>query len=213
MNAKKIVSYTLLGIIAAILVVVIILSFVTKKLSPTVANINASNPTEITVSKYVDSKEYMYRMQKEDMSTDENIKKDYEAVLKKFDGLGYFTYMQQLFLGLGDFKQEIVEGTTSTVNQLHQLTDGYLIEFVYDTERTIKNPDGTEYKDAAGKKFKKLDIFVENSNEVSTYKIYIVTGSDSASVKYVYSICANVNSLYNLAKTFDDAEKLQGKMS
>ena len=49
MNAKKIISYTLLGIIAALIAVVIILSFVTKKLSPAIADVattqEISSPT------------------------------------------------------------------------------------------------------------------------------------------------------------------------
>ena len=220
MNAKKIISYTLLGIITAVLLAVIVLSFVSKKLSPTLASIATEegvvSPTEITVSKYVDSKEYIYRMQKDKMSSDETIKNDYELVIKKFDEMGNFTYMQQLFLGLGDFKQEIVYGKTTSIASLHKQTDGYLYEFVYSTGLTLKNPDGSVYKNNDNKEvtFTKLDIFVDDSNEVSTYKIYAKTyTSDDTSVYYVYNICANVSELYGLADEFDKAEKMQGKLS
>ncbi len=216
MNAKKIISYTLLGIITALLIVVIVLSFVSKKLSPTLASISTSeemmSPTEITVSKYVDSKEYIYRMQKDNFNEEET-KNDYEYVMKSFDGIGTFTYMQQLFLGLGDFKQEIVYGKTSSISSLHQQTDGYLIEFAYANSQTLKNPNGTVYKNNEDKEvaFTKMDIFVDNSNEVSTYKLYFKTyTSDDTSVYYVYNICANVNSLYEMAQSFDEADKLQG---
>ncbi len=221
MNAKKIISYTLLALITAVLIVVIVLSFVSKKLSPSISSMAVdsaavSNPTEITVSKYVDSKEYIYRLQKEKISTDETIKNDYNLVLNKFNNLGYFTYMQQLFLGLGDFKQEIVYGKTSSISSLHKQTDGYLIEFVYTDGQTLKNPDGSVYKAIDGKEiaFTKLDIFVDSSNEVSTYKIYIKTYSDdNTAVKYVYNICANVSELYGMALEFDEADKMQGKLS
>lgn len=221
MNAKKIVSYTLLALIACILVAVVVLSFVFKKLSPVIADMAVdstavASPEEITVSKYVDSKEYIYRMQKEKVATDETIKEDYELVLNKFNNLGYFTYMQQLFLGLGDFKQEIVYGKTSSISALHKQTDGYLIEFIYENGQTLKNPDGSTYKDTYGKEvaFTKLDIFVDDSNEVSTYKIYIKTySSDDTSVYYVYNMCANVADLYEVASDFDEAEKMQGKLA
>ena len=221
MNAKKIISYTLLALITALLIAVVVLSFVSKKLSPTIASMAVdstavASPDEITVSKYVDSKEYIYRMQKDKVATDETIKNDYEKVLNKFNNLGYFTYMQQLFLGLGDFKQEIVYGKTSSISALHKQTDGYLVEFIYGNGQTLKNPDGSVYKDSDGKEvaFTKLDIFVDDSNEVSTYKIYIKTySSDETSVYYVYNMCANVNDLYEVALDFDGAEKMQGKLA
>ena len=158
----------------------------------------------------------MYRMQKANTSVDENIKNDYELVLKKFNNLGYFTYMQQLFLGLGDFKNEIVYGKTTSISNLHKETNGYLVEFVYSSDQILKDVNGKAYKNEDGNevKFSKLDIFVDNSNEVSTYKLYLKTyTSDDTSVYYTYNICANVNSLYETCNDFDKSEKMQGKLA
>lgn len=216
MNAKKIISYTLLGIITALIITVVILSFVTKKLSVTSSVIMPESPAEICVSKYEDGKEYQYRMQRQQFDSSQTIKQDYEAVLKKFDGLGSFTYMQQLFLGLGSAKPEINYGKTTSISELHQKDGGYLVEFAWTAGQTLKNSDGTAYKNSEGNEvtFTKLDLFVDSSDEVASYKIYIKTyTSDSTSVYYTYTIYANVLSLYELTSGFDNDKKLQGAIS
>lgn len=221
MKAKEWISYSLLAVIAAIIVVVIVLSFVPKKLSPVISISSSKSivdemPTaQISVSKYEDGKEYSYKMLTADMSSNETIKNDYNSVIKTFNNMSSYSVMQGLFLGLSNADQSITYGKTSSITALHQQTDGYLFEFEWTNKQTLKNVDGTEYKDSNGNnvKFSKLAIFVDDSNEVATYKIYVKTYTlDDTSCYYTYTAYSNVMSMYNLASSFDEANKLQAPL-
>ena len=171
MSVSKILSYIGLGIVGALLIVVVILSFVTTKMSFTISATQqlggavAVAPSQITVSKYDDtaSKELSYKM-----FADDNTKfQDYNSVLANFNSMGSFSIMQKLFLGIGDKKVDIVYEKTKTFNQLHKLTQGYLIEFAWNDKQTLLNADGSVYKNSDGDSvtFTKLAIFVDTSNQ------------------------------------------------
>lgn len=190
-------------------------SFYYKKLSPKLENIISQNPTEICVSKYEEEHEYQYRMQTINFESNPQQQADYENVLLAFDNLGYITPEQQSSLGIAGENVEIVYERTETIANLHKREGGYLIEFVWETSQTLKNPDGTVYQDAEGNevKFKKLDLFVDNLNGITSYLIYVKTyWSDDTHCYYNYTIYANVFGLYNLAKNFDESGAIQGAL-
>ena len=190
-------------------------SFYYKKLSPKLENIISQNPAEICVSKYEEEHEYQYRMQTINFESNPQQQADYENVLTAFDGLGYITLGQQLSFDIAGENVEIVYGKTTSISELHQKDGGYLVEFAWTAGQTLKNSDGTVYKNAEGNEvtFIKLDLFVDSSDEVASYKIYIKTyTSDSTSVYYTYTIYANVFGLYNLAKNFDESGAIQGAL-
>jgi len=220
MSVSKILSYIGLGIVGALLIVVIILSFVTTKMSVTISATEqlgaavAAAPSQVTVSKYDDtsSKELSYKM-----FADDNTKfQDYNSVIANFNSMGSFSIMQKMFLGIGDQKVNIVYEKTETFNQLHKKAQGYLIEFAWNEKQTLLNADGSTYKNSDGDAvtFTKLAIFVDNSNQVSDYMIYVKTYNyDSSYSYYHYNITANVIDLYKLASDFDSAGKLQARLS
>ena len=221
MKAKEWICYSLLAIIAILIVVVIVLSFVPKKLSPILSASSSKSiidelPTaQISVSKYENGKEYAYKMLTFDARTNEVVKNDYNNVIKTFNKMSNYSVMHGLFLGLNNAEQGITYGKTSSITALHQQTDGYLFEFEWTNKQTLKNVDGTEYKDSNGNnvKFSKLAIFVDDSNEVATYKIYVKTYTlDDTSCYYTYTAYSNVMSMYNLASSFDEANKLQAPL-
>jgi len=221
MKAKEWICYSLLAVIAVIIVMVIVLSFVPKKLSPTLSATSSKSiidelPTaQISVSKYESGKEYAYKMLTFETNINETIKSDYNSVIKTFNNMSNYSIMQGLFLGLSNADQGVTYGKTSSITALHQQTDGYLIEFEWVNKQTLKNVDGTEYKDSnnRGVEFTKLAIFVDDSNEVADYKIYVKTyTSDDTSCYYTYTAYSNVMSLYNLALSFDKDNKLQAPL-
>ncbi|MBR1925437.1 MAG: hypothetical protein IJ837_01105 [Clostridia bacterium] len=222
MKAKEWICYSLLAVIAVVIVIVIILSFVPKKLAPTISAVSSKSivdelPTaQISVSKYEDGKEYAYKMITSKLETDETMKSDYESVIKTFNNLSSYSIMQGLFLGLSNADQKITyKESGPSITSLHQQTDGYLIEFEWTEKQKLKNVDGTEYKtsDNQSVTFTKLAIFVDDKNEVADYKIYVKTyTSDDSSCRYYYTAYSNVLSLYNLATSFDNANKLQAPL-
>ncbi len=219
MSISKILSYIGLGIVGAFLIVVIALSFVTTKLSITVSATKdlgssvATMPDQITVSKYdaSSSKEYSYKM----FADDETNFLDYNSVLANFDALGEFSVMQKLFLGIGGSTPQIVAEKTKTFTALHKLENGFLVEYSWNEKQTLLNPDGSVYKNEDGNlvNFTKLAVFVDDTNQVSDYIVYVKTYTyDSSYSYYYYNITANVKSVYNLVNDFDKAGKLQYKL-
>ncbi len=217
MNISKILSYVGLSVVGALLIVVIILSFVTTKTSITIsANDSRGSsvavaPSQITISKYDSSasKEYSYKM----FAEDNDKYQDYNSVLANFNSLGRFSILQKLFLGIKDESKNITNEKTKTFTALHKLTGGYLVEFSWNEKQTLLNADGTVYKNSEGNSvtYSKLAIFVDETNQVSDYLIYVKTyTNDSSSSYYNYKITANVKDVFDLAESFDDAGKLQG---
>lgn len=213
MKATKIISYVGLGLIAAIIITVVILSFVPTKLSPTICsgsqNVVSTNPTaQISIYKYENSKQTKYNMLSG--STNETIKQDYQTVLNKFNDLGSYSIMHGLFLGLTKANQSITEDRTKTFAELQKMTDGYFVEFTWLESQSLLNVDGSIFKDKNGntQTFTKLAIFVQDKKGVVDNKVYVKTYSSDSSYSYFYyTSYSDTQSLYDLAKSFDNQNK------
>lgn len=205
MSITKILSYVGLGVVAALIIVVIALSFATTKLSITIASTQtlgssvAVAPTaQISVSKYDGSTETIYNMPSNaTQSSDEQ--KDFQKVLSTFDGMGNYSIMQTLFLGLSGQKQQIVKETTKILMHFTNLKVAILLNFVTAIHKNFRMLMVQLNKDGNGDEveFPAFAIFIDNKKVISDeYYVYIQTSSyTSVSSQYYYKIYVNVNSL------------------
>jgi len=203
MNTKQIFGYVGLGLVSAMIITVVILSFVTVKLSPVF-----EEPTlQISVSRY-DSyagKLYKYVIGTDDTTSDAVKREDFNAVLDEFNNLGSYTIMQALFLGLTDADTSINTATNS-YSSLQQQTGGYFIELVWSDTQILKNMDGSDFISSSTETtvtYKAIGIFVTDSNEITEYTVYVANTQGAGSYKAYYTSYANVQGLYDIAEEFD----------
>ena len=209
MNTKKIFGYVGLGLVAALIIVVVILSFVTVKLSPTFAEPTA----QISVYKCDTGVKYKYNMITDNLSADSELRADYNSVLDAFNNLGSYTVMQSLFLGLTNVNTSIT--TFKTTDDFKGTAGGYLIELNWSTAQTLKNIDGSTFLDGSGDAvtYKTIRIFVDNTNEITEYKVYVCSLMTSTISDYYFTSYSNVQTLYDIASNFDDENKLNAYTS
>lgn len=215
MKTGQIIGYIGLAIISVLIIVVIILSFVPVKLAQ-----SFDRPTgQIAVYKYEDSTLSVYNMTADDTSK----QTDFNSVNNAFNDLGTFTVMQSLFYGLSGRQVEVNQSTSSqSINSLKQQTDGYYIEFMWTETQTLYNPDGSQYFNSNDRavSYQRIGLFVDNSNEVQEYKVYIYSGrhgnastSTTPSSYYNITIYANVIDLYNICVDFDQSNKISASIT
>lgn len=207
MNTKQIFGYIGLGLVSAMIITVVILSFVTVKLSPVF-----DEPTaQISIYKYNSESgtTYKYNLITDDITADTEKRADYNSVLNEFNGLGSYTVMQSLFLGLTGADTSITSATAS-YSSLKQSGDGYFIELVWNDSQTLKNLDGSDFLDSneATVTYKAIGIFVQDVNEITEYKVYVAATRTSSSYKAYYTSYSNVQGLYDIASAFDTANKI-----
>lgn len=205
MDAKKIFGYVGLSIVCALIVTVVILSFVTVKLSP----VFERPTTQISIFKYQSSSNqgYVYHMGEGDVDKEA----DFNSILNGVNDLGNFTVMNSLFLGLSGVNASITNEKTKTFDSLKKTENAYFIVFQWQDTQTLKNPDGSIYKDSEGKEvsFKRIGIVVDNNKEVKENKIYIndsISDSDSATSRFYYTSYSNVSGLYDMVYAIDENE-------
>lgn len=197
MKTKNLIGYIGLGIISALIIVVVLLSVipVKGKYSP-----NIDRPTsQISVSKSSTTGVKLFATDTTDYA--EERQKYFNKTLDTFNGLGNFTVMQSLFLGLSSVDTSIKKLESNKHLSTLQSQEGYLYVFEWNESQTLKNVDGSEYIDPSTEssvEFKKLAVVVDNKNQVAEYSVYIFQGS-STYAKYAYTSYANVKALYDLA--------------
>lgn len=203
MDTKKLFGYIGLGVISALIIVVVLLSVITiqGKYSPTI-----DRPTShISVSTYRNSQTCGANLSADATGAR---KEKFDEIVNTFNGMGAYTVMQSLFLGLTSVDTSIKEGNNNA-SSLKTRSDGYLIEFVFTESQTLKNANGSDYLTTDGNEvnYKKLAIFVDDKNEVTEYKVYIFassSGAASTSTSYFsFTSYSNVKALYDVAKSID----------
>lgn len=210
MNAKTIIAWVGLSIVAALIVCVLVLSFVPTKIMPTFEN----KPSTITIYKSNDSNTESYLIDPNATAAldYQEAVTNYNNIFAEVDKLGVYSVLDTLFMGvLGQSYKVQSNGSDTSKDKTTLLSDyDYLVELTWNESQQIKNADGSDFTDSsttssARLKFYRAIIGVKNTDasaEVNIYLYYLK--SSSSTTYYSYVAYANTNALYNYVNAIND---------